>query len=127
MRAQAWQGTIENYRQRCHQNHVTREAKAERMIQEMALGDLRAARALTQAHLPTILGVKQSALSKLEHRADMYVITPQHFVEAMGWTMEIRGVYPRRRADYTALVEGNSERRTQTIDPVVEPASEQEL
>jgi len=41
------------------------EAKAERLIQEMALDELRAARALTQEHLSTILGVQQSAISKL--------------------------------------------------------------
>jgi hypothetical protein len=51
------------------------EAKAERLIREMALDELRAARALTQEHLSTILGVKQSAISKLECRADMYVST----------------------------------------------------
>jgi hypothetical protein len=32
------------------------EAKAQRMIQEMALDELRAARALTQEHLSTLLG-----------------------------------------------------------------------
>jgi DNA-binding transcriptional regulator YiaG len=46
-----------------------REAKAQRMIQEMALDKLRAARALTQEHLATILGIKQSVVSKLERRA----------------------------------------------------------
>jgi DNA-binding transcriptional regulator YiaG len=70
------------------------EAKAQRMIQEMALDELRAARALTQEHLPTILGVKQSAVSKLERRADMYVSTLRHFIEAMGGRLEIRAVFP---------------------------------
>lgn len=70
------------------------EAKAERLIQEMALDELRAARALTQEHLSTILGVKQSAISKLERRADMYVSTLRHFIEAMGGQLEIRAVFP---------------------------------
>jgi hypothetical protein len=60
------------------------EATAERLIREMALGELRAARALTQEHLSTLLGVQQSAISKLERRADMYVSTLRHFIEAMG-------------------------------------------
>jgi predicted XRE-type DNA-binding protein len=51
------------------------EAQAERLIQGMALDELRAARVLTQEHLSTLLGVKQSAISKLERRADMYVST----------------------------------------------------
>jgi transcriptional regulator with XRE-family HTH domain len=70
------------------------EAKAERLIPEMALDELRAARALTQEHLSTILGVKQSAISKLERRADMYVSTLRHFIEAMGGQLEIRAVFP---------------------------------
>jgi hypothetical protein len=70
------------------------EAKAERLIREMALDELRAARALTQEHLSTILGVKQSAISKLERRADMYVSTLRHVIEAMGGQLEIRAVFP---------------------------------
>ena len=75
-------------------SRVRSEAKAERLIQEMALDELRAARALTQGHLSMILGVKQSAISKLERRADMYVSTPRHFIEAMGGELEIRAVFP---------------------------------
>jgi DNA-binding transcriptional regulator YiaG len=70
------------------------EAKAQRMIQEMALDELRAARALTQEHLSTLLGVKQSAVSKLERRADMYVSTLRQFIQAMGGALEIRAVFP---------------------------------
>jgi hypothetical protein len=70
------------------------EAKAQRMIQEMALDELRAARALTQEHLSTLLGVKQSAVSKLERRTDMYVSTLNHFIQAMGGQLEIRAVFP---------------------------------
>jgi DNA-binding transcriptional regulator YiaG len=70
------------------------EAKAQRMIQEMALNELRAARALTQEHLSSLLGVKQSAVSKLERRADMYVSTLRQFIQAMGGTLEIRAVFP---------------------------------
>ena len=70
------------------------EAKAQQMTKEMALDELRAARALTQEHLSTLLGVKQSAISKLERRADMYVSTLSHFITAMGGTLEIRAVFP---------------------------------
>jgi transcriptional regulator with XRE-family HTH domain len=70
------------------------EATADRLIREMALDELRAARALTQEHLSTILGIKQSAISKLERRADMYVSTLRQFIEAMGGQLEIRAVFP---------------------------------
>lgn len=70
------------------------EAKAKQMIEEMALDELRLARDLTQEHLARILHVKQSAISKLERRTDMYVSTLQDFVKAIGGTLEIRAVFP---------------------------------
>jgi DNA-binding transcriptional regulator YiaG len=84
------------------------EATAERLIREMALDELRAARALTQEHLSTLLGIKQSAVSKLERRADMYVSTLRHFIEAMGGQLEIRAVFPEgdvRITQFQTLVE----------------------
>jgi len=89
------------------------EAKAERMIQERALDELRAARALTQEHLSTILGVKQAAISKLERWADMYVSTLRHFIEAMGGQLEIRAVFPDgdvRITQSQTLTEKNTKR-----------------
>jgi len=69
-------------------------AKTQRMIDEMALDELRAARQLTQEHLGTLLGVNQSAVSKLERRVDMYVSTLGDFIRAMGGQLEIRAVFP---------------------------------
>jgi transcriptional regulator with XRE-family HTH domain len=59
----------------------------------MALAELRAARDLTQEHLSDMLGVKQSAVSKLERRADMYVSTLRSFIKAMGGDLETRAVF----------------------------------
>lgn len=70
------------------------EAKAQKMIEEMALDELRAARELTQEHLSRILGVRQAAVSKLERRTDMYISTLADFIKAMGGTLEIRAVFP---------------------------------
>jgi transcriptional regulator with XRE-family HTH domain len=70
------------------------EARVQEMIQDMALAELRAARDLTQEHLSSVLGVKQSAVSKLERRADMYVSTLRSFIKAMGGDLEIRAVFP---------------------------------
>lgn len=63
-------------------------------IREMALDELRAARDLTQEHLAKVLGVKQSAVSKLERRTDMYISTLRDFIKAMGGSLEIRAVFP---------------------------------
>ena len=70
------------------------EAKANGMIKEMALDELRVARDMTQEHLAKILNVNQSAVSKLERRADMYISTLQQLVKAMGGSLEIRVVFP---------------------------------
>lgn len=72
-------------------------------------------RALTQEHLSTILGVQQSAISKLERRADMYVSTLRHFIEAMGGQLEIRAVFPDgdvRITPFQALAEKGIEQHS---------------
>jgi DNA-binding XRE family transcriptional regulator len=81
------------------------EAKTRRMIDEMALDELRAARQLTQEHLATLLNVNQSAISKLERRADMYVSTLADFIRAMGGELEIRAVFPEGAVRLTRLGE----------------------
>jgi hypothetical protein len=66
--------------------------KAEEMMVELPLAELRAARELTQ-QLAETLGVSQAAISKLERRADMYVTTLRKFIEAMGGRLEMRAVF----------------------------------
>ena len=64
------------------------------MIAEMPLEQLRTARQLTQTNLAQVLGVNQSAVSKLEKRTDMYLSTLRSYVEAMGGTLDIQAVFP---------------------------------
>jgi transcriptional regulator with XRE-family HTH domain len=71
--------------------------KARQYRREMPLDELRSARQLTQEHLATILGVKQSAISKMERRSDMYVSTLRSFVKAMGGSLQIEAVFPDGR------------------------------
>ncbi len=70
------------------------EAKARRMVREMPLNEIRAARELTQEHLAKVLRVKQASISKLERRADMYISTLRDFVRAMGGELEITARFP---------------------------------
>jgi len=58
--------------------------RTEEMLKEMPLQELRQARKLSQEAIATVLGAKQASISKLEHRADMYVSTLRSYVEAMG-------------------------------------------
>lgn len=70
------------------------EAAARKMIEEMALDELREARELTQEQLARILRVNQAAVSKMERRADMYLSTLQGIIKAMGGELEIRAIFP---------------------------------
>ncbi len=70
------------------------EAKAEAMIREMTLADLREAKKLTQNQLAKKMHVNQAAVSKIERRADMYLSTLQRMIEKMGGKLEIRAQFP---------------------------------
>jgi DNA-binding XRE family transcriptional regulator len=70
------------------------KAMAEKLIREMPLEELRAARELTQTSLAKILDVGQSEVSKIEKRTDMYVSTLASYVKAMGGELEICAVFP---------------------------------
>ena len=77
----------EESRQRSHE-------RAEIYKKEMALDELREALNLTQEHLARTLHVKQSSISKMERRADMYVSTLSSMVRAMGGVLKIEAVFP---------------------------------
>lgn len=70
------------------------QERANRYRAEMALNELREARQLTQEALADILNVKQSAISKLERRADMYVSTLRSVIRGMGGELKIEAVFP---------------------------------
>ncbi len=75
------------------------QEKAHKDLAEMALDEVREARALTQEHLAKLLGIKQSAVSKMERRADMYVSTLQAMIRAMGGTLQIVAVFPEGKVE----------------------------
>jgi predicted transcriptional regulator len=64
-------------------------AKAQAMLAEMPLHELRQARGLSQKMLAEALHVQQPAIAKLEKRADMYLSTLRSHIEAMGGKLEI--------------------------------------
>jgi len=76
------------------ESRIRARQKADQMIREMPLEELRAARDLTQEQLAKVLNTNQSAVSKLERRTDMYLSTLRGFIRAMGGELEIRAVFP---------------------------------
>lgn len=47
------------------------------------------------------LRIKQAAVSKLERRADMYLSTLRHYIEATGGKLEIIGCFPNQAVRIT--------------------------
>ena len=72
---------------------------ARKDLEEMALDEVREARAMTQEHLANLLGIKQAAVSKMERRADMYVSTLQAMIKAMGGRLQIVAIFPEGRVE----------------------------
>jgi transcriptional regulator with XRE-family HTH domain len=70
------------------------EKRAQRLLDEMPLSELRAARMLTQESIAKSLGINQAAVSKMERRADMYISTLRDFIAAMGGELEITARFP---------------------------------
>lgn len=70
------------------------EAKAEAMLAEMPLNELRQARGLSQKMLAEVLHVQQPSVAKIEKRTDMYLSTLRSHIEAMGGQLEIVARFP---------------------------------
>ena len=69
-------------------------ARAEDLLREMPLQELRRARQLSQEQLAQVLAIKQASVSKLERRTDMYIQTLRSYVEALGGKLEITAHFP---------------------------------
>lgn len=68
--------------------------KTKAMREAMPLQELRQARNLSQEQLAQTLSIKQVAVSKIEHRTDMYISTLRNFIKAMGGDLEIIAKFP---------------------------------
>ena len=66
------------------------DVKTQKMIQEMALNELRQAMGITQERLAKALRINQAGVSKIESRSDVFVSTLGKAIEAMGGKLEIR-------------------------------------
>ena len=64
------------------------------MLAEMPLVELRHARTMSQENIAVLLKVKQSSVSKLEKRTDMYISSLRSYIEAMGGELDIVARFP---------------------------------
>jgi ribosome-binding protein aMBF1 (putative translation factor) len=97
------------------------EAAAKKMIREFPLAELRNAQNITQVELARRLKIDQSAVSKIEHRADMYLSTLSDVIRAMGGHLEINARFPG--GDVHVLTLGPSSAGRPTSDRQAAPKS----
>ena len=69
-------------------------ARAEAMLVEMQLQELRKSRQVTQVEVAKAMNVEQAAVSKLERREDMYVSTLREYVKALGGELRLVASFP---------------------------------
>jgi len=69
-------------------------ARAEAMLVEMQLQELRKARNVTQVSVAKAMSTEQAAISKLENRADMYLSTLRDYVKALGGELKLVASFP---------------------------------
>ena len=70
------------------------DAKAQAMLAEMPLNELRQARGLSQKMLAEVLHVQQPSIAKIEKRTDMYLSTLRSHIEAMGGELDVIARFP---------------------------------
>ena len=70
------------------------EKKAQKMLKEMPMQELRHARSLSQEQLANKLRTKQANISQIEKRTDMYISTLRSYIEAMGGQLKIIAHFP---------------------------------
>ncbi len=69
-------------------------SRAQELLAEMPLHELRQARGLSQKMLAEVLHVQQPSIAKLEKRTDMYISTLRSHIEAMGGELEVVARFP---------------------------------
>ena len=85
------------------------EKKKAEMRAEMALHEVRNARALTQKTIAEALHVKQPAVAKLERRTDMYVSNLRSYIEAAGGRLKIIAEFPECQVAITNFAQAGAE------------------
>lgn len=70
------------------------ETRAQAMLAEMPLNELRQARGLSQKMLAEVLHIQQPSVAKLEKRTDMYISTLRSHIEAMGGQLDVVARFP---------------------------------
>ena len=91
--------------------------KTTRALEELSLLEIRKARQLTQEQVALSLRIRQSAVSKIERQADLYLSTLRRFIEAMGGQLRVVAEFPDRAIEIAGLSEDPVPRRRRRSRP----------
>ena len=70
--------------------------RAQELLDEMLVSELRQFAGKSQREIAEILGIKQPSLSKLEKQPDMQVSTLRRIIQALGGELEMVARFPKR-------------------------------
>ena len=70
------------------------DEQTRQLMQEMPLQELRQARKMSQEQIARTLHTKQSNVSRIEKRTDMYISTLRSVIKAMGGDLEVVARFP---------------------------------
>jgi transcriptional regulator with XRE-family HTH domain len=70
-------------------------SRAEELLGELLLSELRRVAGKSQHQLADALGIKQPSLSKLEKQSDMQLSTLRRIVKALGGELEVLAKFPK--------------------------------
>ena len=70
--------------------------RAQALLDEMLVSELRQLAGKSQRKIAEILGIKQPSLSKLENQADMQISTLRRIIQALGGELEMVARFPKR-------------------------------
>ena len=79
--------------------------KAEKILGEMSLNDIRHLRNCSQVELAELLEIRQASVSKLERRSDIHISSLRKYVEALGGKLIIQAEFPEGKVHITDIGE----------------------
>lgn len=112
MKTHTWNELKDRHFSATEQSAIRNDAIAE--LGRLSLRELRKSRNLTQAALATSIGCTQSAVSRMERRADMHVSTLRNYVEATGGVLRIVAQFEDGAVEISQVTETRHHRAEST-------------
>jgi DNA-binding XRE family transcriptional regulator len=93
--------------------HARASARANELLAELLLSEVRKPAGKGQRELARVLGIKQQSLSKLESQGDMQISTLKRIIEALGGEVQIIARFSKAKVRIRQF--NNNQRRTPRV------------